>query len=193
MDGIWETLRARLEYATFVPRLVPDIERAELRRRDGTRYFVIKNPHGDDGAGRYLRLEPEDVALLDLMDGARSVQDILIESLQRSGAFALERLARLTSALASNGFFGEETPRAYQRLAAERALRDPLTRIAALFRRLIVWDIARWNNADATVGALYRIGGRLAFTPIGAVVIGIVCIAGIVAWLRGSARVATRS
>jgi len=34
------------------------------------------------------------------------------------------------------------------------------------------------------IRALNRIGGRLAFTPIGAVVIGIVCIAGIVAWLR---------
>src|ERR1044072_5419736 len=113
MDGIWETLRARLECATFVPRLVPDVERAELRRRDGTRYFVIKNPRGDHGAGRYLRLEPEDIAPPDLLDGEPAVQDILIESLQRSGAFALERLARLTSALTANGFFGEETPRVY--------------------------------------------------------------------------------
>jgi putative peptide zinc metalloprotease protein len=184
VDGIWETLRARLDYATFVPRLVPDIERAHLRRRDGGAYTVIKNPHGEDGAGRYLRLEPEDVALLDLMDGERTVQDIVIESLQRSGTFVLDRLARLTSALASNGFFGEEPPRAYQRLARERAQRDPLTRLALGLKRLIVWDIARWNNAESAVAALYRAGGRLAFTPIGAAVIGVVCLAGIVAWLR---------
>ena len=183
MDGIWEVLRARLEYATFVPRLVPDVERVELRRRDGTRYFVVKNPGGDDGAGRYLRLEPEDIALIDLMDGTRSVQDIVIEHLQRTGGFALARLARLTAALNANGFFGEETPRAYVRLMQEHAQRDPLTRAASLLKRLIVWDIARWNNADAAVGALYRAGGRLAFTPVGAIAIGIVCIAGIVAWL----------
>ncbi len=183
MDGIWETLRARLEYATFVPQLIPDIERAELRRRDGTRYFVVKNPRGDDGAGRYLRLEPEDIALLDLMDGTRSVQDILIEHLQRTGTFALDRLARLTAALGGNGFFGEESPRAYNRLMRERAQRDALTRVAMLLKRLVVWDIARWNNADSVVGALYRAGGRLAFTPLGAAVIAVVCVAGVIAWL----------
>ncbi|MDQ2951810.1 MAG: M50 family metallopeptidase, partial [Chloroflexota bacterium] len=187
---IYEILRTRLEYATFVPRLVPDFERADLRRRDGSAYSVIKNPHGDNGAGRYLRIEPEDRALLELMDGQRTIQDILIEALQRSGVFALDRLARLTSALGANGFFGEETPRVYQRLAIERAQRDPLTRAALLLKRLIVWDIARWNNADSVVAVIYRSGGWLAFTFVGAVVIGAICIAGLALWVRevGSAR-----
>src|SRR4051812_27118912 len=184
MDGIWETIRGRIEYATFVPRLVPNVERAELRRRSGGRYFVVKNPQGDNGAGRYLRLEPEDVALMDLMDGVRTVQDILIASLQNTGSFALDRLARLTSALSANGVFGEEPPRAYQRLMRERAQRDPLTRAALALKRLIVWDIARWNNADAAVAAIYRMGGRLAFTAVGAGLIGIICVAGVLAWLR---------
>jgi hypothetical protein len=30
---------------------VPDIERAELRRRDGSTYTVLENPHADHGAG----------------------------------------------------------------------------------------------------------------------------------------------
>ena len=59
MEGIWSTLRERLDYASFVPRLVPDIERAELRRRDGSTYYVLKNPRGGRGAGLYARLEPE--------------------------------------------------------------------------------------------------------------------------------------
>ena len=183
LDGIWDTLRERIEYATFVPHLVDGVERADLRRRDGSPYTVIKNPHGDRGAGRYLRLEPADVALVDLMDGQRTIQDIVIEALQRTGVFALDRLARLTAALGANGFFGEETPQVYQRLARERAQRDPLVRAALLLKHLIVWDIARWNNADHFVQTVYRLGGRLAFTPIGAVVIGLVCIAGIAMWV----------
>ncbi|MEK7862320.1 MAG: hypothetical protein AAB295_03545, partial [Chloroflexota bacterium] len=106
MDGIWETIRTRTEYASFVPRPIADIERADLRRRDGTTYTMLKNPHGARGAGLYLRLEPEDVQLLELMDGRRSVQEIVIEHLQRQGVFAIDRLARLTAALAANGFFG---------------------------------------------------------------------------------------
>lgn len=183
MDGIWETLRARLEYGAFVPALIPDLERADLRRRDGSPYTVLKSPHGDGGAGRYLRLEPEDMALVELMDGRRSVQDILIEGLQRNGVFALDRLARLTAALTANGFFGEEPPLVYQRLLRERAQRDPLTRAALLLRRLITWDIARWSNADAAVQVVYRWGGRIAFTPAGALLVGAVCAAGLVAWV----------
>ena len=183
MDGIWETLRERIQYATFVPRLVTGVERADLRRRDGSPYTVIKNPHGDRGAGRYLRLEPADIALVDLMDGRRTIQDIVIETLQATGVFALDRLARLTSALGANGFFGEEISQVYQRLARRRAQRDPLTRAALLLKRLIVWDIARWNNADRFVQTVYRWGGRLAFTPVGAVLIGLVCLAGLAAWV----------
>src|SRR5437867_3424178 len=183
MDGIYETIRARIEYATFVPRPIPDIERADLRRRDGTPYVVLKNPRGDHGAGLYLRLEPADVALFELMDGKRAIQDILVEHLQQSGVFALDRLARLTSALGANGFFGEERPRFYERLALERALRDPITRLALLLRRLIVWDIARWSNADPAMQRLYRWGGRVAFTPIGATLVLLLCVAGVAAWI----------
>ena len=183
MEGIWETIRQKLEYATFVPRPIPDIERADLRRRDGTPYTALKNPRGDRGAGLYMRLEPEDVALFELMDGQRAIQDILVEHLQRTGVFALDRLARLSAALSANGFFGEERPRVYERLRLRRAMRDPLTRMMMLIRRLIIWDIARWPNADGFVRTVYRAGGRLAFTKVGATVIIALCLAGIVAWI----------
>lgn len=118
------------------------------------------------------------------MDGARTIQDILVEHLQRSGTFVVERLARLTAALAANGFFGEERPLLYQRLARRRALREPLTRLQLLLRRFIVWDIARWNNADAVVRRVYRWGGRLAFTPPGAALVVLLCLAGVAAFVR---------
>jgi putative peptide zinc metalloprotease protein len=184
MDGIWETLRQRLDYAAFVPRLVPDIERAELRRRDGSTYYVLKNPRGERGAGLYVRLEPEDLRLVDVMDGQRNVQDILVAHLERHGTFALDRLARVTAVLGANGFFGEERAPIYEKLAARRAMRDPLTRLSILLRRLIMWDIARWNNADRVVDLVYRFGGRLAFTRVGGALVLVLALAGIVVWIR---------
>lgn len=183
MDGIWETLRRRTEYAAFVPRPIADIERVDLRRRDGTAYTMLKNPHGARGAGLYLRLEPEDMQLFDLMDGRRDIQEIVIEHLQRQGVFAIDRLARLTASLAANGFFGEERPRVYERLATRRAMRDPLIRAAMALRRLVMWDIAQWANANATVELLYRWGGRLAFTRVGVLLIAALCILGLAAWV----------
>jgi putative peptide zinc metalloprotease protein len=184
MEGIWAVLRERLDYASFVPRLVPDIERAELRRRDGSTYYVLKNPGGERGAGLYVRLEPEDLRLVDLMDGERSVQDILVAHLERQGTFALDRLARVTAMLGANGFFGEERPRIYEKLAARRAMRDPLTRISMLLRKLIMWDIARWNNAERVVDVVYRFGGRLAFTRVGGTLLVLLALAGIVVWFQ---------
>ena len=165
---VWETLRSRLDYASFVPTPVPDIERADLRRRDGGPYTVIKNPHGDSGAGRYLRLEPEDVALLELMDGHRSIQQILVAHLERSGGLALERLARLTAAMRANGFFGEEPPPLYEHLRRLAAARDPVVRASLWLRRLVLWDIARWSNADGFVDRVYRLVGWVFFTRVGA-------------------------
>ena len=165
---IWQILSERLDYASFVPAPIPEIERADLRRRDGSPYTVLKNPRGDRGAGRYLRLDPADVQLYELMDGKRSIQDILMTNLERNGGFALDRLARLTAALRANGFFGEEPPLLYQKLFTRRALRDPVARASVFLRRLVVWDIARWSNADGLVDQVYRLGGWLAFTRVGA-------------------------
>ena len=180
---IWQTLRERLEYSTFVPEPIPEIERADLRRRDGTPYTVLKNPRGDSGAGRYLRLHPADMALFELMDGRRSIQEILVAHLERSGTFALERLARLTAELRANGFFGEEPPLVYEKLFARRAMRDPLVRSSLFLRRLVLWDIAHWSNADGLVNRVYRFGGRLAFTRLGAALLVGFGLYGLWLWL----------
>ncbi|MDQ6858604.1 MAG: cyclic nucleotide-binding domain-containing protein, partial [Chloroflexota bacterium] len=181
---VWEILRERLDYAAFVPAPVADVERADLKRRDGSPYTMLKNPHGDNGAGRYLRLEPADVQLFELMDGERSIQDILVASLERSGVFAIDRLARLTAALRANGFFGEEPPMLYEKLFARRAMRDPIVRSSLFLRRLVTWDIARWSNADGVVDRVYRFGGWLAFTRIGATLLVTFGLYGLWLWFQ---------
>src|SRR4029079_12748512 len=110
MMDVWEILRARLDYASFVPTPVADIERADLRRRDGGSYTVLKNPPGDSGAGRYLRLDPADVALYELMDGRRSVQEILVTHLEGAGVFAVERLPRPTGGGGAQRVFSVGAP-----------------------------------------------------------------------------------
>ncbi|MBA2371112.1 MAG: cyclic nucleotide-binding domain-containing protein [Chloroflexi bacterium] len=186
-EGVWAVLRDRLDYASFVPGLVRDMVRADLRNRDGTPYTVVKNPGADRGAGTYLRLEPADVELLELMDGRRSVQEILVEHLGRSGTFALDRLARLTAALRANGFFGEEPPPVYEKLRARRARRDPVLRAQGLLRRLVMWDIARWENAEGTVDLLYRLGGRFFFSSAGAAAAVVLGAAGLWVWVGQTA------
>ena len=180
---IWEILRERLDYASFVPTPLADIERADLRRRDGSPYTMLKNPHGDHGAGRYLRLDPADLQLYLLMDGRRTIQEVLVAHLEQVGVFAIDRLARLTASLRVNGFFGEEPPLLYEKLFARRAMRDPIARASLFLRRLVTWDIARWSNADGFVDRVYRLGGWLAFTRIGAALLVGFGLYGLWLWL----------
>ncbi|HUQ17679.1 MAG TPA: hypothetical protein VM070_07820, partial [Candidatus Saccharimonadales bacterium] len=180
---IYDTLRERMDYASFVPTPRPDLVRSELRRRDGSPYTMLKNPAGDNGAGSYLRIDPADVALLDLMDGRRSVQEVLVAHLERSGVFALERLSRLTAALRANGFFGEAPPPLYEKLRARRARRDPIVRASRLLHRLVLWDLAHWSNAHRFVDLLYRSGGKAAFTRLGAGLLVAFSLAGLAVWL----------
>ena len=181
---IWQILRDRLDYASFVPAPVREVERADLVRRDGTPYTVLKNPRGDAGAGRYLRLDPADLQLYELMDGRRSIQEILTTQLERNGVFALDRLARLTATFRANGFFGEEPPPLYEKLFVRRAMRDPIARASMFLRRLVVWDIARWSNADWLVDRVYRIGGWFAFTRVGATALLVFGLYGLWVWFE---------
>jgi CRP-like cAMP-binding protein len=181
---IWEVLRERLDYASFVPAPLADIERADLRRRDGSPYTMLKNPHGDHGAGRYLRLDPADLQLYLLMDGRRTIQEVLVAHLEQAGVFAIDRLARLTASLRVNGFFGEEPPPLYEKLFARRAMRDPIARASLFLRRLVTWDIARWSNADGVVDRVYRLGGWLAFTRVGAALLVGFGLYGLWLWLK---------
>ena len=182
--SIYETVEQKLDFGAFVPRPVEGIVRADLRKRDGTPYTVLKNPHGDRGAGTYLSLQQADVELFELMDGAKTTSQILVEHLQRRGFLALDRLAMLTANLAANGFFGDAAIDVYTSLRRRRALSDPLVRAQLFLRRLITWNIAAWENAEGAVDVLYRFGGRLAFTKVGAAVVGLVSLVGLIAWAR---------
>jgi putative peptide zinc metalloprotease protein len=184
VEGVWARLEERLEYGAFVPAPVEGIERADLSKRDGTPYTVLKAPHAAGGAGTYVQLELTDLELFGLMDGKRSVAEILVEHLQRSGYLALDRLARLTASLAANGFFGEARVDAYERLRLRRARRDPLIQASLALRRLVLWNIASWSNPERLVDLLYRAGGRLFFTRLGAALVLLISVLGIATWVR---------
>jgi putative peptide zinc metalloprotease protein len=182
--SVYEAIEQKLDFGSFVPTPVAGIERADLRKRDGTPYTVLKNPHGDKGAGTYVKLDPGYLELFELMDGTRTTSEILVEHLQRRGYLALDRLAMLTANLAANGFFGDATIDLYLDLRRRRALSDPLIRLQMFLRGLITWRIATWENAEGAVDLLYRLGGRLAFTRVGAAVVGIVSLVGLILWAQ---------
>jgi putative peptide zinc metalloprotease protein len=185
--GLWAAVAERLNPARAKPRLRLDIEEAHLVSVRGVGYVMLRSP---DGTGAcYLRLSPDELALTRLMDGTRTVARLVAEFARITGKLAPDRVTRVVADLAANRML-EELPvdafhplqRMHRRPWPVRLGRGLLA--AARGQRLVLARI------DPLVTFLYKAGGRLLFTRIVAVALGLVALAGLAVfvwtWALGS-------
>src|SRR5437867_12974182 len=109
------------------PKLAWGIERVRLRDDE----LMVRAPEPRGAAG-YLRLEPADQALLELMDGTRTPAEIVVENFRRGRGLAFARLSRLLDALRLGGFLVQPAADIYSALS-ERLQREQRR---SLFSRL---------------------------------------------------------
>ncbi|MGI5214552.1 cyclic nucleotide-binding protein [Plantactinospora sp. CA-290183] len=174
---VWTAVVERLNPARARPVLRPGIERAELVSVRGVPYVMLRSP--DPGADAcYLRLTPEEWRLAELMDGTRTVARLVAEFARIAGRLAPDQVTRVVADLAGNRMLVELpvdvfTPldRVSRRLWPVRLGRSIVA--AAQGRRVVLADV------DTGVDRLYRAGGRLLFTRVAAVLLGLVAGAGL--------------
>ncbi len=172
--GLWRRLRERLDPAEFRPRIASDVELKEFRLRWGNDYAMIRNPRDLI----HYRLEPEEVELVRLMDGSRTVKELVVDRFRGSGGIELDGVVELVRELQQGGFLVGGYVDSYG--AVRRAMSPSiLTRKVGEFLRTLSID---WSGADRMVRWLYRHGLRWFFNPV-AVTIGVlVGLAGLVAF-----------
>lgn len=156
---VWGRLAAALSQAEQRPRVcLEQIEAARHTTRSGTPYMVLKHR----AAGTYLRLSEAEYALLPLMDGTRSVRELVVQYFLQHKVLAFPRVAGLVTRLWECGFLVERPTRCYPRLAAALHGRAaPLERGA---RWMLSWLLGREvliDGLDPAVTALFRRGGHL--------------------------------
>lgn len=103
MTNVWERLARGLSPVEDRPRVADGLESAAYQTRRGTAYVVLHNP----AARTYARLEPREFELLELMDGTKSVKELVIAYYQRNGALALARVAGLVRLLREQRFLAD--------------------------------------------------------------------------------------
>src|SRR5262249_24716025 len=81
----------RVDPGSFRPRLADDLERKAFPQRWGPSYVMLANPRDL----LHLRLDRESAAQIELMDGTRTVKDILVERLEAVGDIELDDLLDL--------------------------------------------------------------------------------------------------
>ncbi|MCU0606109.1 MAG: cyclic nucleotide-binding domain-containing protein [Candidatus Edwardsbacteria bacterium] len=175
---MWGLLGAKLDFSQARPEALPGFEEARFVDVDGRGYYVLKAP----GAAGYVKLGENDRYLFSLLDGRRTVQQVLVEYFRRYGALAFSRVGSLVSQLSAGGFLTRRPVGFYARLLRKLALQKPLARALDLLRALPQrqWPVPGF---DRLVGTLYRRGFWLFFTPAVIAPTSLLALAGLAAFV----------
>jgi putative peptide zinc metalloprotease protein len=177
----WNAIDDRLNPAAFKPRLRDDIEIRTFTRRNGEEFTMIKSPPGPT----YMRLTAEERFLLELMDGRRTVKEIVVAHFQRFGSFSLSQVADLVDEMYRGNFFTVAyDPMVDRALQARKAQRSHVPAWMRQFR-----EVRRIESRKAhrLFEPMYRYGGKYFFTKpfaISSIVIAVVGVGAFVAVVR---------
>jgi putative peptide zinc metalloprotease protein len=183
--GLWAAVAERLNPARAKPVLRTGVEAAQLVSVRNVEYVMLRSP--DRTLACYLRLTPDELALARLMDGTRTVARLVAEFARITGRLAPDQVTRVVADLAANRMLEELPVDAFRPLAKVKRWPARLGRglLAGIRGQRLV--IAR---IDPFVGLLYKAGGRLLFTRVAAVLLGLVALAGLAVfgwtWALGS-------
>jgi putative peptide zinc metalloprotease protein len=147
------------------PRLKQGYALKRLEAAEGPRRWVLRDLDTD----RFLRMSDADAELLQLLDGERSVPELIREARARWGLGGSARLARLLSELAERGL-----------LSGVAAGEAAAPAGGGLGQRLLTPRSMAWAGAGALFERLYRRGGRWLFTPPALAAIAALVVSGLV-------------
>jgi CRP-like cAMP-binding protein/Zn-dependent protease len=174
--GVWRRLAAEFDPTSFRPRLASDVEIKEFHLRWGNDYAMIANPRDLV----HYRLETGELETVRLMDGSRTIKDIVVERFQASGELELEGVADLVRQLQEGGFLDPPFVDTYG--AVRRAMDPSKTRAKA--REFMRTLSVEWSEADRAVRWLYQHGLRFLFNRWVAIIGLAIGIVGFLAFLQ---------
>lgn len=173
---LWDMLAVKVDPAEFRPKLASDIEVKRFTLRWGNDYAIIANPRDL----LHYRLEPGEADLLPLMDGTRTVKEIVVGRLQESGDLELSGVADLVRQLRLGNFL--ETKFVDSDGAIRRAL-NPVSAARWKGRQFVRTLSVDWSGAQRLVAWCYRTGLRWFFKRWVAWSAGLIAIAGFFAFI----------
>jgi hypothetical protein len=96
---LWQHLADRLDLGSAVPIPAAAVVVRRLTSRDGEPYYVLRSP-----SWHYIRLDPDDFALWQRIDGRATVREIAVAQFVERGEFVADRFTRLIQVLRAGGF-----------------------------------------------------------------------------------------
>ncbi len=176
--GLWAWLQEKLDLAMYRPQAAPGVVTSRLDGRDGP-YTVIKNP----ATKTYYQLSDRDTFLWELMDGNRTVKDLVVAYFGQYGSFAFGRVAALVTGLRANGFLADQPAEVYRQVHESLERGRLRVRLGRLWHAFLQTPLAI-SGLDAALGRLYKAAGWLLFTRPAQVLYVVLSLLGVVLFGR---------
>jgi putative peptide zinc metalloprotease protein len=173
-ESLWSDLAAKVDFNEQRPRQDPHVVVREIEDKV-EHYFVLKNADRKT----YLRLSPDEYTLWQLMDGTRTVTELIVEHFVSSGAFARNMVTQLVGNLLAHEMLLEKPVNVWMSLKGRLRRRSWLDR-ATLPARALLSQQLKIPGIDRVITVLYRGVGWLFFTRPAQVLLAALSVAGFV-------------
>ncbi len=177
--GVWDHVESTYDPGRFKPKLADDVEIKEFELRWGNSYAMIANPRDLV----HYRLEPAELETVRLMDGTRTLKEIVLERFRESGGLELDGVADLVTQLREGGFLVPPFMDTYE---AIRKAQEP-SRFRGKFKEFSKTLSIEWHNADGFFRWFYDHGLRFFFklpVVVAGVIVGIIGMIAFVSVVR---------
>ena len=174
-QDLWRVLADRIDPAKDRPKLADDIEIKRFAGRNGD-YVMMANLRDLI----HYKFDAGDAELIALMDGTRSIEEIVVERLEESGEIELSGVADVVLTLYQGNFLDKTYVDVDA--AVQRALK-PGTRASRKFRHFAKTLTVEFGSPQRIVEILYNSGLRIFFNPWFNIVTVATSIFGFIAFL----------
>lgn len=171
--GLWDDLERAIDPVSFRPTLQPDVELKVFRPRRGDGYAIARNPRDLV----HYRLTLEEAEILPLLDGTRTVREVVIERFRESGDIEPRAVADLIRQLQAANFLREPYVDVYAGMS--EALQPRSARLRRALRTLTF----EWHGAGDFAALAYRAVFRWFLRPAAGTLAWLIALAGIGAFV----------
>lgn len=159
VPDLWEQLREKTDPAAFKPMRASGIVERRLKSNREGEYHILKNPR----TSTYLKLTDRDLYLWNLMDGTRSISDLVVAYFLEYNSFALERVGSLVAQLRNSFFLTDQPVDTFHRLKNRLDSSTFEHKADVLWKSFLSKEFSL-HNIDGYISKFYKAVGWVFFT-----------------------------
>ena len=150
-EGVWTDLKEKANISNYQPCQAEGMVHERLEsQRDGV-YYMLNNPH----AGTYLKLDERDFYIWSLMDGSRSIKQLVVAYFSEFGSIAFGRVNDLVAQFRAASFLSDPPVGVYAQLNAKLRRRTLSYWGERVWRMFLQKELAI-SGIDGILTKLYR-------------------------------------